>query len=118
MASMVPISRVRSNMAIIIVFALDITTMKKMITPMKTRIPPNISMICLYVGECSCHSLRITLGSEPARRDASSGADGFGVVGVVETHHQLGDAVGLEQALGRGQGHLEEAVVHFLEAAW
>ena len=69
---MVPTSRVRSNIAIIIVLELDITTMKKMMTPMKARIPPNIKTICLYMGESSCQSLRITLGSDPARRDAST----------------------------------------------
>ena len=71
-ASMVPTSRVRSNIAIIMVFELDITTMKKMMMAMKVRIPPNIRTIWRYMGESSCQSLRMTRGWEPARRDAST----------------------------------------------
>ena len=47
MASMVPISRVRSNMAISSVFTLAISTMKNTMTPMKRKIPLNSVRTCL-----------------------------------------------------------------------
>ena len=47
MASMVPISRVRSNMVISSVFTLDISTMKKTMTPRNTKMPLNRVRTCL-----------------------------------------------------------------------
>ena len=47
MASMVPISRVRSNMVISSVLTLDMRTMKKTMTPRNTKIVLNSERTCL-----------------------------------------------------------------------
>ena len=47
MASMVPISRVRSNMVMSSVFTLDMSTIKKTMTPRKTKMPLNRVRTCL-----------------------------------------------------------------------
>ena len=115
-ASMVPISRVRSIMAISSVFTLAMSTMKNTMMPEEEEDSAEQGAHLLVVGGEVDPLLHRHLLREAAKPRSECRRDRIGVFGLVESDDEVGDAIALQQALRRGKRDAQIAVVEILEA--
>ena len=97
-ASMVPISRVRSNIDISSVLTLDMSTMKKTMMPMKQEDSVEHVAYLLVVGGQIDPLLQFHLLRQAAEPRRQLVVDAIGVRRRIQTDHQVGHAVALQAA--------------------